>query len=65
MYSISLDARHGYIMGPKNYSETIKTVHGISRDFRNVLEVTQTFISWGDQDGNAKEIDVMLCSSLP
>lgn len=50
---------------PRIISETIKTVHGMSRDFRDVLEVTQTFISWGNQDGNAKEIDVKLCSSLP
>lgn len=46
-------------------SETIKTVHGMSRNFRDVLEGTQAFISRGNQEGNAKEIDVMLDSSLP
>lgn len=50
---------------PRIISETIKTVHGMSRNFRDVLEETQTFISWENQEGNAKEIDVMLDSSLP
>lgn len=50
---------------PRNFLKTIRTVHGMSKDFRDVLEETQTFISWWNQEGNAKEIDVMLDSSLP
>lgn len=47
-------------MGPRIISETIKPVHGMSKNFSDVLEGTQGFISRGNQEGNAKEIDVML-----
>lgn len=47
-------------MGPRIISETIKTVHGMSKNFSDVLEGTRGFISRGNQEGNAKEIDVML-----
>ena len=65
IYNVSLDVRHRYIMGPRIISETIKTVHGMSKNFSDVLEGTQGFISRRNQEGNAEEIDVMLDGSLP
>ena len=62
IYNVSLDVRHGYIKGLKNYFRNNQTVHG---NFRDVLGRTQAFISRGNQEGNEKEIDVMLDSSLP
>lgn len=52
-------------MGPKNYFKNNQNGTWSVKDFRDVLEETQTFISCWNQEGNAKEIDVMLDSSLP
>lgn len=65
IYNVSFDVRQRYIMGPKNYFRNNQSSTWNVKEFWSCSGRSVRLHFTGKSRSNAKEIDVMLDSSLP